>query len=161
MINAAEILDALVAKLRDVPELVDLVDGNPENIAAYHDQYPNKVSLQEALTLLKAPGIMCYWQGAGPTGSGGFEAWQHSFGIALRAAAELNTGATPSGYYQLWKLIMRGVPATDPEQQPLRFATIHPQCLPMTDVPTIRRLTDVAGIDYFEISISFTEIGDE
>jgi hypothetical protein len=39
-------------------------------------------------------------------------------------------------------------------------ATVHASCDPM-DTPTMRRQTDAAGVDYFEVSITFTEIGDE
>jgi hypothetical protein len=39
-------------------------------------------------------------------------------------------------------------------------ATVHASCQPM-DTPSIRRQTDAAEIDYFEISMFFTEIGDD
>jgi hypothetical protein len=29
------------------------------------------------------------------------------------------------------------------------------------DVPSIQRATDAEGLDYFEVSMSFTEMGDE
>ncbi len=162
MIDAAEILDALVERLRDTPDVVSLMDGDPERIRAYHDMYPNQNSLQEEIAKgLEAPGILCYWQATGP-GAGGFEPWQHVFGIAIRMAAELNTGATPQlGYSKIFRAIMKGLPATG-EQQPLIYATIHPQCLPFLDStwPSISRATDVAGIDYFVIQLSFTENGE-
>jgi hypothetical protein len=39
-------------------------------------------------------------------------------------------------------------------------ATVHPSCYPM-DVPSIQSATDAEELDYFEVSMSFTEAGDE
>ena len=39
-------------------------------------------------------------------------------------------------------------------------ATVHPSCYPM-DLPIIQRQTDAEGLDYFEVPITFTEIGDD
>jgi len=38
--------------------------------------------------------------------------------------------------------------------------TVHPSCYPM-DLPSILRQTDAEGLDYFEVPITFTEIGDD
>ena len=45
MINPAELVDNLVALLRDIPELVAEMEGDAERIYAYHDQYPKRASL--------------------------------------------------------------------------------------------------------------------
>ena len=42
----------------------------------------------------------------------------------------------------------------------LENATVHPSCNAM-DLPTIQRQTDAEGLDYFEVPLSFTEIGDD
>ena len=43
---------------------------------------------------------------------------------------------------------------------PLLNVTVHSSCYPM-DLPQIQRQTDAEGLDYFEVPITFTEIGDE
>lgn len=40
MIDASELVNNLVALLREIPDLVTEVGGDPDRICAYHDQYP-------------------------------------------------------------------------------------------------------------------------
>ncbi|MBI2818127.1 MAG: hypothetical protein HYX72_14425 [Acidobacteria bacterium] len=157
MINPADIADSLVALLRDIPELVEEMGGDPERIFAYHDQYPKKVSLTLAIYQAASPSIMVAWQGTLPGSFGGSETWKHQFTLYLRAR-ETFEGDPPTAYYRLFRLITKGVPTSI--GQPMLNATVHPSCDPM-DVPSISRQTDQEGIDYFEVSVSFTEIGDD
>ena len=64
----------------------------------------------------------------------------------------------PLPYYRMFRLITKGVPAQP--AQPMLNATVHPSCQPM-DLPAIQRQTDAEGLDYFEVPITFTEIGDD
>ena len=57
MIDPSEIVDALITLLRDIPDLVIEMGGDPERIYAYHDQYPKKVSLTHAIHQMPAPSI--------------------------------------------------------------------------------------------------------
>jgi len=157
LINPAEITNSLVSLLREIPELVAEVVGDPERIFAYHDLYPKRVSLELAKYQMPAPGVMVAWQGTVPGSFGGFEVWKHEFSIFLRAGEQFEDDP-PTGYYRLFRLITKGVPTSN--GQPLLNATVHPSCHPM-EVPPIRRQTDQEGIDYFEVSVSFTEIGDD
>lgn len=158
LINPAEIVDALVDLLRDIPDLVEAVGDDPERIFAYHDRYPKNVSLDKARYELPSPGIMVAYQGTAPGSFGGFEVWRHEISLTLRAAEEPDKGEPPAGYYQLFRLIVKGIPAG--KGVPMNNLTVHPSCHPM-DTPTMRRQTDAAGIDYFEVLLSFTEIGDD
>ncbi len=157
MINPAEIADSLVALLRDIPDLVAEMNGEAERIFAYHDQYPKKVSLALAIYQMPAPSVMVVWQGTQPGTFGGNETWKHQFSLLLRAR-ETYEGDPPTAYYRLFRVITKGVPTS--LGQPMLNATVHPSCHPM-DVPSIQRQTDQEGLDYFEVSVSFTEIGDE
>ena len=58
MINPAELVDNLIALLRDIPELVAEMEGDAQRIFAYHDQYPKRSSLAAAIHEMPAPGIM-------------------------------------------------------------------------------------------------------
>ena len=157
MINTAELLDNLVAMLRDIPELVAEMNGDPERIYAYHDQYPKKASLVHALHSMPAPGIMAAWQGTAPGGFGGMDVWKHHVVLYLRAR-ETFEGDPPTAYYRLFRLITKGVPAS--AGVPMLNATVHSSCYPM-DLPSIQRATDAEGLDYFEVPLSFTEMGDD
>ena len=157
MINPAEIVTALVDLLRDIPDLRAEMNGDTARIFAYHDQYPKKVSLALALYQLPAPGVMVAWQGGSLGSFGSFEAYKHRFSIFLRAGESL-ADDPPASYYKLIRLLIKGVPAS--VNQPMTNLTVHLSCHPMEVVDWARQ-TDAEGLDYFEASVVFTEIGDE
>ena len=70
MIDTSVLVDNLVATLRDIPDLVEEMGGDPERIYAYHDQYPKKVSLTHAIHQMPAPSIMAVWQGTARASGG-------------------------------------------------------------------------------------------
>ena len=157
MIDPAAIIDALVTLLRDIPDLVTEVGEDPERIYAYHDQYPKRSSLALAIHQMPVPSIMAAWQGTAPGSFGGNDVWKHQVSLFLRAG-ETSDGDPPTAYYRLFRLITKGVPEST--GLPLLNSTVHSSCYPM-DVPSIQRATDAEGLDYFEVSMSFTEAGDE
>jgi len=152
-----DLIDALVAALRDIPELVGEMGGDVERIYAYHDSYPKKVSLVHAIHAVPAPGIMAAWQGTQPASLGGMDVWKHYVTLFLRAG-ETFSGDPPTAYYLLRRLILKGVPTS--AGVTVLNMTIHPSCYPM-DLPTIQRQTDSEALDYFEMPLSFTQIGDD
>jgi len=157
VIDPSALIDNVVALLRDIPDLVMEVNGDPERIYAYHDQYPKRSSLALAIHQMPAPSIMVAWQGTTPGTFGGSDVWKHQVTLYLRAR-ETFDGDPPTAYYRLFRSITKGVPSST--GLPLLNSTVHPSCYPM-DVPSIQRATDAEGLDYFEVSMSFTEIGDE
>lgn len=158
MINPAEIVDALVDLLRDIPELVDEVGGDEEKIFAYHDGRSRYATFDDARNLLVAPGVMVAIRRTADTG--GMDAWRHEISISLRAKEE-DVNESPTGYYRLFRLIVKGVPATLGDAGiPMNNRTVHASCYPM-ESPTWERQTDQAGIDFFEVVLTFREIGDD
>jgi hypothetical protein len=157
MINPADLVDNLVALLRDIADLVAEMDGEPDRIYAYHDQYPKRTSLAHAIHQMPVPSIMTVWQGTAPGSFGGMDVWKHQVTLFLRAQATFD-GNPPTAYYRLFRLITKGVPTGT--GVPMLNATVHPSCYPM-DLPAIQRQTDAEGLDYFEVPLSFTEMGDE
>ena len=156
MIDPSELVDNLVASLRDIPDLVVEMGGDAERIYPYHDSYPKKVSLAHAIHSMPAPGLMVVWQGTQPGSFGGVDVWKHQVTLFLRAR-ETFDGDPPTPYYRMFRLITKGIPtATGVE---MLNATVHPSCYPM-DLPQIQRQTDAEGLDYFEVPLSFTETGD-
>jgi hypothetical protein len=156
VINPAELVDALVAKLRAIPELVAEMEGDAERIRAYHDLYPKRVSLALAIYEMPAPAILVAWQGTTPGSFGAGEAWKHNLSLYLRAR-ETFEGDPPTAYYRLFDRIVNGVPTGSAFK--MLYTTIHPACHPM-DLPSIERATDEQGTDYFQVTVSFTEMGD-
>jgi hypothetical protein len=157
MIDTSVLVDNLVATLRDIPNLVDEMGGDPERIFAYHDQYPKKISLAHAIHQMPAPSLMAVWQGTAPGGFGGFDVWKHQVTLYIRARETVD-GDPPTPYYRIFRLITKGIP-TQSGQEMLNVQ-VHPNCHPM-DLPLIQRQTDAEGLDYFEVPMTFTEIGDE
>ncbi len=157
MIDPSELVTNLVAMLRNIPDLVAEMDLDPERIYPYHDSYPKKVSLVHAIHSMPAPGLMVVWQGTQPGSFAGVDVWKHQITLFLRAR-ETFEGDAPSAYYRLFRLITKGVPTAAGIE--MINATVHPSCYAM-DLPQIQRQTDAEALDYFEVPLSFTEIGDE
>ncbi len=157
MIDPSVLVDNLVAMLREIPELVQEMTGDPVRIYAYHDQYPKRSSLAHAIHQMPAPAVMAAWQGTTPGSLGGVDVWKHQVTLYLRAR-ESDESDLPTGYYRLFRLITKGVPASAGVE--MLNATVHPSCYPM-DLPTIQRQTDAEGLDYFEVVTSLTEAGDD
>ncbi|MGQ9686626.1 MAG: hypothetical protein ACUVT2_10030 [Thiobacillaceae bacterium] len=155
MVNPAELVEALVARLRAIPELVAEMDGDAERIYAYHDHYPKRISLSSAVYEAPHPSILVAWQRTSPGFFGRHEVWKHDFALYLRARE--TSEVPPTAYYRLWELIVNGVPEGDSVR--LLNATIHPACYPM-DVPTCARLTDEQGVEHFVVNLSLRELGD-
>jgi hypothetical protein len=155
MIDPYDLVDDLVAALQDIPDLVAAMCADATRIYAYRDTYPTKVSLAHAIHTMPAPGCMAVWQGTGPGSSGGMDVWRHQVTLFLR----VGENADPSAYYALFRLITKGTPATTGDIQMINL-TVNASCYPM-DLPQIQRQTDAEGLDYFEMPLSFTEIGDQ
>lgn len=156
MIDASELVNNLVTRLREIPELVTEMNGDASRIYAYHDQYPKRSSLAVAIHQMPVPAILVAWQGTVPGTFGGMDVWKHQVTLYLRARETADSEAPP--YYHLHRLVTKGVPAS--ADAPMCNLTVHPSCYPM-DLPAIQRATDAEGLDYFEVPITFTEMGDD
>jgi hypothetical protein len=156
MIDPYELVDNLVAALQDIDDLVAALGADASRIFAYRDSYPTKVSLAHAIHTMPAPGCMAVWQGTQPGSFGGMDVWKHQVTLFLRAGENAG-GASP--YYALFRLITKGVGTKAAGVQMINL-TVHTSCYPM-DLPQIQRQTDAEGLDYFEVPLSFTEIGDD
>ncbi|MBS1853892.1 MAG: hypothetical protein JST11_00890 [Acidobacteria bacterium] len=157
MIDGSVLLDKLVEMLRGIQDLVLEMNGDPERIFAYHDQYPKRSSVAHAIHQMPVPSIMAVWHGDGPGLFGSIDVWKHHFKLYLRARETFDDDP-PNPYNRLFRLIVKGVPQG--ADVPMLNATVHPSCYPM-DFPSIERQPDAEGLDYFEVPITFTEIGDD
>ncbi len=155
MIDPSTLITSFITLLRDIPDLVTEMADDPARIYAYHDAYPVRVSLAQAIHQMPAPSIMAAWMGTAPGTLGGVDVWKHSVTLYLRAG---ESGGSPAPYYRMFRLITKGVPSSAGLE--MLNAPVHPSCYPM-DLPTIQRQTDAEGVDYFEVPITFTEIGDD
>jgi len=155
MLDPTDLLDAIVGKLRLVPEIVAALDGDIDNIFAYTDQFPEQTNVRDALLTQPRPSVMVMWQASGPGMLGRNETWKHRFSLYVSPAK----GTDP---FALFRLIVSGVPAGGAVR--LLNAQMHAAVLPM-DVPTFSRgavVMDAEGhtLDYYEVGMTLTEIGD-
>jgi hypothetical protein len=158
VISPVDLVDNLVSAMQDVEDLVTAMGGDSDLIYAYHDRYPSQTSLEKARYEMKSPSVMVAWMGL--MNEGGIDPWKHKISIVLRAPCESEDDGL-IGYNGLLKLIWNGKKDPDDiDEQPIKYKTILTGCYPM-ELESFLRQTDGAGIDYFEITVSFTEIGDE
>lgn len=159
MIDGSLIVDSFVDKLRNIPEYVERMGGDPERIYAYHDSYPaENTSLLAAIHEMPVPGTMAVWSGMQPASRDGMDAWQHQLSVIIRMGEPPAGNDPPSGYYRLFWLLYNGVPSG--QEQRMRNVDVHPSCYPM-NAPSFQRQTDIEGLDYFEATVTYDEIGDE
>jgi hypothetical protein len=154
MIDPSELVDNLVTLLKGITTVVADMDSDATRIYAYHDSHPTRSSLMTAIIQMPHPSVMAVWQGTAPGTINNMSVWKHQVTLYLRAKEEASAG---TAYYDLFTHIIKGVPSS--ETLALMYVAVHASCLPM-DVPSISRQTDAEGMDYFEIPLSFTELGD-
>ena len=130
--------------------------GDPEQIYSYHEHYPKRASLTHALHSMPPPSMMSAWTGTSPGWFGGVDVLKHQVTVYMRAR-ETFDGDPPTACYRLFRLPTKGVPAGIGVE--MLNAAVHPSCHPR-DLPMVQRQADVEGLEYFEVPITFTEIGD-
>jgi hypothetical protein len=159
MLNPDDMVAAWCAKLSSIADLVAVL-GDSGAILPYQDRFPDQSNLRVAILQAEPGSILVVWQGSGPGKLNGYIVWKHRFSLYVRAPESDGTGS----YAKLFWLIVNGVPSGG--SLPLLHAPIHDACYPMDlELPTAQRNTlvvsaDGATIDYFEIQVSLTEIGD-
>jgi hypothetical protein len=158
MINPGVLVDAIVVKLRAIPDLVMEMDGEATHIQPYHYRYPKEASLARALHDAGSPSILVVYRGTDPGRLNGGEVWKHRFSLFIRSGEVADADPATAGYYRLLELIISGVP-TGGDGQRMLYTVIHPTCYPM-DLPRMVAASDIEGIDFFEAQFSLTEIGD-
>jgi hypothetical protein len=150
MLNGDTLLDAIVAKYRDIPELVAALDGDPERIFAYKDDFPGAASVSDVLWTLANKQVMVVYQGFSYVRWGSGMAQEHRFSIYARIASIY------------WYLFQDGVPAHG-SGLPIQYEEIVFGCDPMGrgSGPRGERKTlpvsQTSAIDYLQFDFSLIE----
>ena len=105
MLNPQDLQNDIVAKLRDIPELVSFV-GDAAEIQAYDDESEIAGDPGIAEFSMSVRALLVIWMGAELPRMGETRGWKHTFRIALKAGSITD-------YYELAKLIFDGQPAGD------------------------------------------------
>lgn len=158
MTNIQILQDALVASLRDIPELVSDLGGNTEAIQGLDVQSGMSRSVRESIAQMTDVSLLVAFRGCTPAARGTFERWRFQFTIAMRAPGEYELAqGTHPGYYALFSHIIDGIPTS---QGGLRWldSTIHPDFDPPID-PVFLPSQDGDGTEFWELGIALLEIG--
>jgi hypothetical protein len=75
VLKPSTILNGIVTKLRDIPELVVLVGGDASRIFAYTDKYPLEVNVSQKISRLEPGSVMVWMQSKAPANESG--PWKH------------------------------------------------------------------------------------
>jgi hypothetical protein len=146
--NPEELMALLKANLDEVPEVLALLGGDPDNIEIHTDQG----ELAGKLENLRPPQLLIYWDGIEPTQFP--NTMKYLVGIALRVRYPA----------QLFQAILEGVSTyTGGDGLPMLCSTIHPRFLPM-DMPTLERTNIQSAFggrvfDTFILRTAFTAKG--
>lgn len=165
MLNPDDLLAAWVEKFSGVFALRAALGGETSRILSYSDAFPGETNLRRAIYQLSPGSLMVVWVGFGPRRLERGLYLQHQFSMIVRAPEPSVVAPESSGSYG--SIIYAMVNGID-ESTGLKMlhAPIHPQCEPMDlDLPSARRQTLLVSaegetLDYFEVSASLMEIGD-
>src|SRR5579884_2521215 len=107
MIDANELVDALVAHLQDVPDLEAVLGADaPARITGYKDQFPTQVSLPLAIQKMQSGAVLVAYQGW-ETASRSMETYYHRVSLFLRAPSSWQTNFGHP-YSAMARAILRG-----------------------------------------------------
>lgn len=147
MISASTITSALVTKLKAISSLVTLV-----GVASQIKAYDEIGGLYNAIQQMKAPEILVAFQSMAPGRLGVMEVWQHTVSIIVRMDGDASA---------VLALICSGTCTGD--QNKLRLTSISAGLFPMNTPSFSRRslpMTESTSVDYWEITITIAENGD-
>jgi hypothetical protein len=150
LVSIIELTDAMVAALRNISAVVDLVGGDPADIGGYIDETPDRNSVDAAIYQMKPGSILVVWRET-LLAEGDIEGWVHRLEICLRAPRAVSS-------LELLQAIINGVPIPGDGMR-WRYCPLMPGVLPTT-VPAATRERDQEAIDYCSIMTETKETGD-
>lgn len=145
MIYTEELLDALVARLRLIPDWVTAMGGDATKIRAFKPSYPDANDADTAVYKMTPPGVLVMSMGGGPVDDGGVK---HADTVVIHMK--------PVGsVLPILKLFRSHVGASGVR---LENESITPYHYPM-NAPQFEFTQDEEGQDVWHITTSFVEAG--
>lgn len=106
MNSPIEALDLVAAGAREIPELLDLVGGDPARIEAWKPKWPDEASVIQALATQREQSVRFILQRVGPARSGTGDWWRFDYIAQLRPAVE--RGEEEAGQWDLAMALING-----------------------------------------------------
>jgi hypothetical protein len=161
MVNPKTILAEWVTALQALPNLVEGLGGDGDNIQFYTENatvfgQPTQNNIRLAILSMPPGSILIAWHGTAPARLGSALVFAHEFSLYLRAPE-----AADVGYEDLFNWIVNDVP--EGGSLPMLHLPIDPNCEPMDFyLPSARRNTvvispDGATFEYFEVPVRLIE----
>lgn len=154
MINPGTLVDAMVERLRTIPEVREAFPDETDIVAYHHDFAEHTQWLR--VVLAGKPGMAIRWAGTSP---GGGRPFVHAYEIAVKLHQSLD-GGNHANIYSVILGFVNGKPGGLGGCCDRNWLTpLSNDVLPMYP-PSIRPLTDSQGQDYWMIYYSIPEKGD-
>jgi len=162
MINTGTLTEAIVAKLRDMPDMVAAHGGDATKIRAYHGRYPDETNIREAVYALSAPGTLVAFAGLRVVGfpgiNGARDTNRYDFELYIRSREVLPTDLATAGFHEIIEALGHGVVTGSGFR--LMYDTIDSRCLPFGKFSEVAPIVDEENCDLVKVVLSLHEIGD-
>jgi|SRR5579871_6569956 len=156
MLRASDLINTVITTLQSITDFVTAMNG-AQNIKAHTFQDGIARSIIDDIYQMTSPSTLVVYEG---TMGGNFDAktlWKHMVTIYMKAA-NVATEQNPMGYEDLiWMVVNGPVNGTSLN---IRQIDLIPGKLRTMETPSIIRLADQTGTDFFKIECVFPEIGD-
>jgi hypothetical protein len=152
MTEPQELIDAIIAKLRAVPDLVTDMGENSSAIYAYGETgSPPARGIDDAIKQMHAPSMLLTLQNITVD-----TRWRWHFALYLRAEAATEDYGEITTYSTIFHHFVEGVSGEDE----VRFfdTSIHDNFDPMENVSLERAVAD-DGLEYWYVRFDLSEIG--
>jgi hypothetical protein len=156
VINPQTLLDAMVARLRTIPELVAVFPSPEDQIRAYHHDFAARVSWFAEIAQ-GSPGMVIRWSGTAP---GYNRQFVHSFEAAVRVPEKPVAESQSFAIYTVFCGFVNGKPGGVGGCCDRNWLVPLSNDVEPMKPPTMRPVTDANGLDYWIISYVVPEKGD-
>jgi hypothetical protein len=153
MMNLNELLGDIQATYQDIPEIVVMMDSDPDTIFYYNPGIPEAPSYSDALAKLSNPGIMISHLSTVMGLRGGILQWRHSFRLDFKIPAE----PTTPNYFDLMAMLVNGIPLTS-DGLTVEQCSFNNLCDSMEDI-VFEPVTDSLGKNYYRMEFALQEKG--
>lgn len=140
-----EVIGSVVEALRSIPDLLELMGGDPDTGIYPQSQDEQARDLSESIDSMLTPALMVVWDGIVAAQLGSVTRIGHQISLLIRLE-------TPAQYHAAVAAILDGVPASTGQDLPFLTCDLHPD-LVMNGVPTFGRLIDGNGTEMWQMTL--------
>lgn len=160
MIHPDNLGELIVSAWQSMPQVVNLLGGDPTNINYWKYSYASSTSLARAVFQLQDGQVLLAWAGTSPGSGEGMQVWKHRYRVIFKPGPEIAPGCGPSGA-TIWRALVHGNVVQENTGNTLKFLYWQPapNIEPM-DLPSVVQKTNPEEQDYFEGQLVYPELGD-